>query len=72
MVHTRTCIHTHKHTHTHTHTHTYIYFIFTYIAIYSTPNKSKITILNEDNISEDISFTSDEMLESLQLEDSTV
>jgi len=65
-------VHTHTHTYTHTHAHTHTYFIFTCIAIYSTPDKSKITILNEDNISEDISFTSDEMLESLQLEDSTV
>lgn len=42
------------------------------LFIYRTHNNQDISILNENNEFEKICFATDEMLESIQVEDSTV
>jgi len=44
----------------------------TFFRIINNIKKQQISILNQNNEIEDITFASDEILESVQLEDSTV
>jgi len=44
----------------------------TFFRIINNIKKQQISILNQNNEIEDITFVSDEILESVQLEDSTV
>jgi len=44
----------------------------TFFRIINNIKKQQVSILNQNNEIEDITFASDEILESVQLEDSTV